>query len=135
MTAFTLHLHDATRSQRIDGVTSFIGEDASGSFGILAGHARFMTALGFGLMRYRCGEDPWQYLAVPGGLLYFRDNTLTISTRHYLISDDYERICQLLQEQLLAEEDSLQTTKENLHTMEQEMFKQLWAMRRQDKTA
>jgi F-type H+-transporting ATPase subunit epsilon len=133
MTSFTLYLHDATRSQRIDGVTSFIGEDTSGSFGILAGHARFMTALSFGLMRFRSGEERWQYAAVPGGLLYFLDNKLTISTRHYLIGDDYERICQLLQEDLLAEEENLQTTKESLRNMEQEIFKRLWAMRRQEK--
>lgn len=135
MTAFTLYLHDATRAQRIDGVTSFIGEDASGSFGILAGHARFMTALGFGLMRFRSGDTPWRYVAIPGGLLYFSDNKLTINTRHYLLDDDYERICQLLQEQLFAEEESLQTTKESLHNMEQEIFKRLWAMRRQEKTS
>lgn len=133
MTSFTLHLHDATRSQRIDGVTSFIGEDASGSFGLLPGHARFMTALSFGLMRFRRGEEKWQYAAVPGGLLYFVDNTLTVSTRHYLIDDDYERICQLLQDELLAEEENLQTTKESLRNMEQEIFKRLWAMRRQEK--
>lgn len=133
MTSFTLFLHDATRSQRIDSVTSFIGEDASGSFGILAGHARFMTALNFGLMRFRRGEERWQYAAVPGGLLYFLDNKLTISTRHYLIDDNYERICQLLQERLVAEEENLQTTKESLRNMEQEIFKRLWAMRRQEK--
>jgi F-type H+-transporting ATPase subunit epsilon len=133
MTSFTLYLYDATRSQRIDGVTSFIGEDASGSFGILAGHARFMTALSFGLMRFRRGEERWQYAAVPGGLLYFLDNKLTISTRHYLIDNDYERICQLLQDELLAEEENLQTTKESLRNMEQEIFKRLWAMRRQEK--
>ena len=133
MTAFTLYLHDATHAQRIDAVTSFIGEDASGSFGIMAGHARFMTALSFGLVRFRSGAEPWQYAAVPGGLLYFLDNKLTISTRHYLIDDNYERICQLLQEQLLAEEETLQTTKESLRNMEQEIFKRLWAMRRQER--
>lgn len=135
MNAFTLSLYDATHTLHIDNVTSFIGEDASGSFGIMAGHARFMTALGFGLVRFRSGEEtPWQYAAIPGGILYFSDNKLTISTRHYLLDNDYERICQLLQDQLLQEEESLQGTKESLQRMEQEMFKRLWAMRRQEKT-
>jgi F-type H+-transporting ATPase subunit epsilon len=133
MTAFTLHLHDATHTQRIDGVTSFVGEDASGSFGIMAGHARFMTALTFGLARFRIGADQWQYAALPGALLYFADNNLTISTRHYLLDDNYDRIYQSLQDQLLAEEENLQTTKESLHNMEQEIFKRLWAMRREEK--
>ena len=37
MKAFTLRLQDATHAEEITGVTSFVGEDASGSFGILAG--------------------------------------------------------------------------------------------------
>ena len=45
MTDFTLLLQDATRTTSIAGVTSFVGEDDSGSFGILAGHARMMTSL------------------------------------------------------------------------------------------
>lgn len=134
MNAFTLFLYDATRTLSIDDVTSFIGEDASGSFGIMAGHARFMTALSFGLVRFRNGEEaPWQYAAIPGGILYFSDNKLMISTRHFLLDNNYERICQLLQDELLEEEESLQGTKESLQRMEQEMFKRLWAMRRQEK--
>jgi F-type H+-transporting ATPase subunit epsilon len=129
---FTLHLHDATRMQRIDGVTSFVGEDATGSFGILSGHTRFMTMLAIGLARFRIGANDWRYLAVPGALLYFAQNTLTISTRHYLVDNDYDLICKLLDEQLLAEEEDLKTTKESLQRMEQEMFKRLWAIRRQE---
>ncbi len=54
---------------------SFIGEDASGSFGLQAGHARFMTILEFGLARFRTAEADWQYLALPGALLYFAQGT------------------------------------------------------------
>ena len=45
MNGFTLELHDANHAQRVDDVVSFVGEDASGSFGLQAGHARFMTML------------------------------------------------------------------------------------------
>ena len=82
MKGFTLQLQDATRSQQLPGVTTFVGEDASGSFGILADHARLMTSLAVGLARFRVGEGPWQYLALPGGLLYFHDNRLTRERRH-----------------------------------------------------
>jgi len=57
MTAFTLLLQDATGAERIDGVEVFIGEDASGSFGILAGHARIMTTLVVGPARFRRGDS------------------------------------------------------------------------------
>jgi len=45
VSTFTLHLRDASQYERIEGVESFVGRDESGSFGILAGHARMMTAL------------------------------------------------------------------------------------------
>ncbi|MGD8582648.1 MAG: F0F1 ATP synthase subunit epsilon, partial [Gammaproteobacteria bacterium] len=94
MNAFTLKLQDATRSEEINDVTSFVGEDVSGSFGILAGHARMMTTLVTGLARFRIGENSWQYLALPGAVLYFHENVLTLSTRRYVLDNDYMRISQ-----------------------------------------
>lgn len=130
MTSFTLQLQDANRIERVDGVTAFVGEDASGSFGILAGHARLMTSLTVGLARFRVGDGPWQYLALPGGLLYFRDDRLTLSTRHYLLDEDYTRISAAMQEQLLAEEERLHSIKASLHGMEEELLKRLWQLGR-----
>ena len=130
MKTFTLALHDATRSKEIRDVTSFVGEDATGSFGILAEHARMMTSLIIGLSRFRIGEGTWRYLALPGALLYFHDNVLTLSTRRYLLDDDYMRISKALQEQLLAEEEKLHTMKESLHHMEEEVLNRLWKMGR-----
>ncbi|MGD2119465.1 MAG: F0F1 ATP synthase subunit epsilon [Chromatiales bacterium] len=126
MNAFTLRLQDATHIEEIDNVTSFVGEDESGSFGILAGHARLLTALNTGMARYRTGDSDWHYLALPGAILSFKDNLLTLSTRHYLRDDDYLRISEDLQQQLLAEEQNLSGIKQNLHQMEQEVLKRLW---------
>lgn len=128
MKSFTLWLQDATQSEEITGVTSFVGVDTSGSFGILAGHARMMTSLIIGLARFRIGEGAWQYLALPGAVLYFHDNVLTLSTRRYLLGDDYMHISQALQQQLLAEEEKLYVMKESLHHMEEEVLKRLWQM-------
>ena len=130
MKSFTLLLLDATRCEEIQNVTSFVGEDASGSFGILAGHARMMTSLVTGLARFRVGRDAWQYLAMPGGVLYFNDDVLSVSTRHYLLDEDYMRISQQLQQQLLDEEEKLHIIKQSLHRMEEEVFKRLWEMGR-----
>jgi F-type H+-transporting ATPase subunit epsilon len=128
---FTLRLQDATHAQQIDGVTSFVGEDASGSFGILAGHARLIAALVIGLARFRVGEQPWTYLALPGAVLYFDQEVLTLSTRRYLIDDDYRRVSQALQQQLLIEEEGLHSMKESLHRMEEEVLRHLWEMSRE----
>ena len=130
MNGFTLRLLDASRTEQIEGVSAFVGEDASGSFGILAGHARFMTSLAIGLARFRVGDGPWRYLALPGGLLYFRDNRLTLSTRHYLLDEDYTRISAAMQQQLLVEEEKLHALKASLHGMEEALLKRMWQLSR-----
>ncbi len=130
MTSFTLRLQDATRTQEVGGVTSFVGQDASGSFGILAGHARMMTVLDVGLARFRQGQAAWEYLALPGAVLYFRDDVLALSTRRYLRDTDYNRISLGLQERLLAEEETLRGMKDSLRNLEQEVLKRLWRLGR-----
>lgn len=130
MKQFVLHLQSATQYERIEHVTAFVGYDSSGSFGIMAGHARTMTPLLFGLARFRTGDSEWQFLALPGALLYFVDNELFLSTRRYLRDHDCTRITQALDEQLRTEETALRQVKESLHRLEEEMFKRLWSLGR-----
>ena len=130
MKTFALHVQSATQYECIEGVTSFVGEDESGSFGLLARHSRMMTALNYGLARYQIKDDIWHYLAFPGGILYFTNNSLHISTRRFLHDTDYQRISTGLLEQLLKEEEDLRTIKDSLSHLEQEMFRRLWQMGR-----
>jgi len=130
MTTFNLHLQSATQYEVIEDVVSFVGEDGSGNFGIQANHTRLMASLSFGLARYRCGDQPWQYLALPGALLYFVDNRLYLNTRRYVRDSDYARINTALREQLHQEESGLQRIKESLRRMEEEMLKRLRDMQR-----
>jgi len=131
MNSFTLQLRAAEHEQRFDGVTAFVGEDASGSFGLRARHERFLTALRFGLARFRVGDAPWLYLAVPRALVYFVDNRLTLTTRRYVLDSDYERISRTLQEELLAEEQALRSVRTSLHIMEEYLLKRLWKFGRE----
>jgi F-type H+-transporting ATPase subunit epsilon len=130
MRTFVMHLHGATQRERIEDVASFVGQDDSGSFGIQAGHARMMTALSYGLARYRDETDAWVYLALPGGLLYFVNNALYITTRRYFVDTDYQRISTTLLDQLLGEEEELRAVKQNIYRLEQEMLKRLWQIER-----
>lgn len=130
MNQFVLHLQSATQYERLENVTAFIGQDASGSFGIMAGHERMMTPLLFGLARFRTGNGEWQFLALPGALLYFTGNELFLNTRRYLRDRDCTRITLALDEQLRTEEASLHQVKESLLRLEEEMFKRLWNLGR-----
>lgn len=130
MKTFTLHLQSATQYVPIEEVVSFVGADETGSFGILAGHARMMTSLNYGLARYQLPTGDWYYLAFPGGILHFVDNQLHISSRRFLRDSDYQTISEGLIQQLMAEETSLQEIRISLNRLEQEMFRRLWQIQR-----
>jgi F-type H+-transporting ATPase subunit epsilon len=125
MNGFTLRLQAADRSEEIRDVVSFVGEDASGRFGLLAHHDRFMTVLTFGLARYRREAGQQEYLAVPGGVLYFVDNALHVTTRHYLRGPDARRLGEALTQELLEEERALAELKVKVRRLEEEMLKRL----------
>lgn len=131
MSGFALELLAVDRSERIDDVASFVGEDRSGSFGLLAGHERFMTLLNYGLARIRLADGTWQYLGLPGGLLYFVDNECRISTRRYVRGGDVARIAEALTRELLTEEAVLAETRIKLHRLEDEMLKELAQLERE----
>ncbi len=130
MNTFVLHLESATHYDRIEQVVSFVGHDRSGSFGLLPGHARMLTLLGFGLARFRVAAAEWQFLAVPGAVASFADNQLHLSTRRYVCGPDFERITAALREELAAEEEALRATRQSVKQLEEEMFRRLWKLRR-----
>jgi F-type H+-transporting ATPase subunit epsilon len=125
MSGFTLHLQDAQSYTRVDGVQSFVGADATGSFGLLPGHARFMTSLVFGLARFRNAEGRWEYLALPSALVYFVGDELFLSTRRLFRGPDYDQVDALLRTRLATEEQALAAMRESLKRLEQEMMKRL----------
>lgn len=132
MKTFELLLQDATHTKRVSNVSDFIGEDASGSFGIRADHVRMITSLRMGLARFRRVDDDWQYLAMPGALLYFVNNTLILNTRHFMLEREYTQIISAMQQQLLAEEQELHSTKASLQRMEEEVLRRMWHLDRME---
>ncbi|MBI1195588.1 MAG: F0F1 ATP synthase subunit epsilon [Gammaproteobacteria bacterium] len=130
MSGFIVHLQGATQYERLDNVVSFVGEDRSGSFGVLGGHCRLITTLVFGLARVRYADGRRDYLALPGAVASFDHNELTLSTRRYLRGDDCTRISQALREELAEEEQLLVEFKHSLEQMERAMMLRLWRMGR-----
>lgn len=130
MNSFSLHLESTVQYEVIENVTSFVGQDDSGSFGILPGHARMMTLLTFGLARFRVAGRDWEYLALPGALAYFVDNRLHIATRRYLRGKKLERITSALREEMMAEEEALRDIRQSVRKLEEEMLTRLWKVGR-----
>jgi F-type H+-transporting ATPase subunit epsilon len=64
-------------------------EDESGGFGILAGHADFLTALTVSVVSWRRTGGERRYCAVRRGVLSVREGTLVaIATREAVAGDD-----------------------------------------------
>ncbi|WP_454884226.1 F0F1 ATP synthase subunit epsilon [Sphingomonas oryzagri] len=74
-------------------VVSVRAEDASGSFGILAGHADFLTALGVSVVSWRAPDGKAGYCAVRNGILTVTDGRdVAIAIREGHVGDDLDRL-------------------------------------------
>lgn len=131
MSSFELHLLSPRANERIDGLAAFVGEDASGQFAIRAWHECFITTLEPGLSRLRYENGRTDYLAQPGGVLYFAGNSLTLAARDYLRSDDLHAVSRALEERFAQEEAALGKLHEQLRQLEHEMLRRLWRLQRE----
>ena len=72
-----------------EGVAHVRAEDETGAFGILPGHADFLTSLSLSVVSWRDLKGHEHHLAVRGGMLEVRDgNLITIATREAIAGDD-----------------------------------------------
>jgi F-type H+-transporting ATPase subunit epsilon len=68
-------------------------EDETGAFGILPGHADFLTALAVSVMTWRDERGAEHHAAVRGGMLEVRDgDAIAVATREAVASDDLRRL-------------------------------------------
>jgi F-type H+-transporting ATPase subunit epsilon len=76
-----------------DDVAHLRAEDETGAFGILPGHADFLTALSVSVVSWRDRKGNEHHLAVRGGMLEVRDGkAITIATREAIVDDDLQRL-------------------------------------------
>jgi F-type H+-transporting ATPase subunit epsilon len=76
-----------------DNVASLRAEDETGAFGILPGHADFLTALAVSVVSWRDGEGGEHYVAVRGGMLEVRGGgMIDVATPEAVASDDLHRL-------------------------------------------
>jgi F-type H+-transporting ATPase subunit epsilon len=130
MKTFRLSLMSMTRSESIPDVVRFTGRDAAGSFGILANASRRMTVLVFGLAHFQNVAGKVEYLALPGGLLYFSENELRITTTNFMRSAGLEEVSAALDRQLRQEEAELREIKQSLHRLDEEVMKRMYELKR-----
>jgi F-type H+-transporting ATPase subunit epsilon len=82
-------------------VSAVRAEDESGSFGILKGHADFLTVLTVSVVAWRRADGRQRYCAVRRGILRVEDgNEVAIATREAIAGDDLDHLEQVVLTQL-----------------------------------
>jgi F-type H+-transporting ATPase subunit epsilon len=78
-------------------VSSVRAEDETGSFGILQGHADFLTVLSVSVVAWRRTDGRQRYCAVRRGVLRVNGgNEVAIATREAIIGDDLDHLEQVV---------------------------------------
>lgn len=94
-------------------------EDGTGAFGILPGHADFLTALAVSVASWRDGQGVEHHVAVRGGMLEVSNgNAIVIASPEAVRSDDLRRLeTEVLARFLrqLAEERAARTDAQRLY--------------------
>ena len=94
-----------------DDVRHVRAEDETGAFGVLPGHADFITVLSVSVITWRNHRDEEHHVAVRGGVLTVRDGDLVeIATREAVGEDTLRQLGQVVlerfREEVQAEEES-----------------------------
>jgi F-type H+-transporting ATPase subunit epsilon len=76
-----------------DGVGYVFAQDASGAFGILPGHADFITVLSISVISWRNAGGEMQHCAVRTGVLMTHDGSqVRVATREAVMEDSLHRL-------------------------------------------
>jgi F-type H+-transporting ATPase subunit epsilon len=76
-----------------DGVAHVRAEDASGAFGILPGHADFLTVLAVSVLTWRDVKGADHHIAVRGGMLQvLGGQAITVDTREAVANHDLHHL-------------------------------------------
>jgi F-type H+-transporting ATPase subunit epsilon len=98
---------------RRDGIRHVRAEDASGAFGILPGHADFLTALAIGVVSWRDEAGAEGHCAVRGGILTVAEHgaRVAIATREAVPGDDLEHLEREVLTRFQRDEDEEETAR------------------------
>lgn len=131
---YEIVINGATQTYQQSGVTSFVGHDLTGSFGILASREPLLTCLRPGMARF-CAGDQWHYIAQPGAVLIFANNQLRLSTSQFVVSDEPGSLVPFITKEWLAAETDAGHTKRSVAQVEQALARKLWDLTRKGNQA
>ncbi|MBW4050819.1 MAG: F0F1 ATP synthase subunit epsilon [Proteobacteria bacterium] len=104
---------------QVEDAVHIRAEDSSGAFGILPGHADFLTALAISVLTWRDARRSEHHIALRGGVLSVSaGDAVTVATPEAVAGEDLQRLeSEVLTRfrQQLEEERSARTESQRLH--------------------
>jgi len=113
-------------------VVSVRAEDATGAFGILPGHADFLTALAISVLSWRHADGRAGYCAVHGGVLRVRGG-VAVATRLALPGEDLRALEATVARQRHEALDTERTERSHAEQMRIETIRRVLGVVRPDR--
>ncbi len=106
--------------------TSVRAEDETGGFGILQGHADFLTVLSVSVVQWRRADGTQRYCAVRRGVLRVSGgNEVAIATREAITGDDLDHLEQVVVGQLRSELETERTARTESLQLQMKAIRQI----------
>lgn len=115
--------------KHIENISFFRAEDKSGSFGILPRHIEFLTALEPAIA-IAIIEEKEHYYAFNGGVLSFKDNTLTITAKEFVQSDKISELLVIIKSSFIEKEEKERLFSDNIANLEKAFIQKMIEMER-----
>ncbi len=125
MRTLRFELETPLGGETLEDAVAFVGSDASGSFGLLPDAERRVTVLAQGLAQVQRANGSTRYLALMGGVLDLRENTLRVATSSYAASDDRSEIVGALESLWHGQEERVREIKESLRRLEEGVLQRM----------
>jgi len=107
-------------------VVAVRAEDESGGFGILNGHADFLTALTISVVTWHHADDRQRFCAVRRGVLSVTNgNEVAIATREAILGDDLDRLEQVVLTQIRDALDAERTARTESMQLQMKAIRQI----------
>jgi F-type H+-transporting ATPase subunit epsilon len=106
-------------------VTGVQAGDASGRFGLRAGHEPFVTTLSPSLLIYTDEEGRERYAAVDGGIMLLEGNRLSVVTREAVLADRLEDVVERAAAILDIRQREEHRARAEFHDLQTALVKQL----------
>ncbi len=127
---FSAHIITPSYIKKVDNISFFRAEDSSGSFGILPRHIEFLTILEPSIaIAVIDGKE--EYFAFNGGILSFKKEILTITTKEFVQSSRISELKQIIERFFKKQKEKESLFHLNMENLQKAFFKKMIELERE----